>query len=116
MDTQFTVERIERVTAITFVTESLMNQSELERIGQAIESQVDDGARSMVLDFSNVKFLSSLGIRMILSLQQKLKKAGGKGLCVCGISPSLADLLKITRLDKVLKVGKSRAEAIKLAQ
>jgi anti-sigma B factor antagonist len=116
METQFTVERIERVTAVTFVTQSLMNQSELDRIGLALEALVNGGARAIVLDFSAVQFLSSLGIRMILALQQKLKKAGGKGLCVCGISPQLAELLRITRLDKVLKVASSRADAIRSSQ
>jgi len=116
MDTQFTIERIDRVTAVTFLTQSLMNQSELERIGLALETLVDDGARAIVLDFSAVQFLSSLGIRMILLLQQKLKKAGGKGLCVCGISPQLAELLRITRLDKVLKIARSREEAIRSAR
>jgi anti-anti-sigma regulatory factor len=53
---------------------------------------------------------------LILVQQQKLKKAGSKGLGVCGISPQLAQLLKITRLDKVLKVAPSREEAIRFAQ
>ncbi len=116
MENQFTVAKIERVTVVTFVTESLMNQAELDRIGQALEAVVDQGAHSLVLDFSAVKYLSSLGIRLILVLQQKLKKAGSKGLCVCGISAQLAQLLKITRLDKVLKVAPSREEAIRLAR
>jgi anti-anti-sigma factor len=116
MENQFTVSQVERVTVVTFVTESLMNQAELDRIGIALESLVDQGARAVVLDFSTVKYLSSLGIRLILVLQQKLKKAGSKGLGVCGISPQLAQLLKITRLDKVLKVAPSREEAIRFAQ
>lgn len=115
MESQYTVEHIEHVTVVAFVIESLMNPSELDRIGQAIEALVDAGARRLVLDFSQVKFLSSLGIRMILALQQKVKKAGGNGLTVCGITPQLAELLRITRLDKVLKVAKSREEAIKAA-
>ena len=115
METQFTVERIGRVTAVTFLTQSLMNPSELDRIGMALEGLVDQGALVIVLDFSAVQFLSSLGIRMILALQQKLKKAGGKGLSVCGISTQLAELLRITRLDKVLKVAPSRADAIRAA-
>jgi anti-anti-sigma factor len=116
METQFTVDQIERVTVVTFVTESLMNHGELDRIGAALEALVDHGARTVVLDFSSVKYLSSLGIRLILVLQQKLKKAGGKGLSICGISAQLAQLLKITRLDKVLKVAPSREEAIRLVQ
>lgn len=116
MDNLFTAERIDRVTAVTFLSDSLMNAMELERLGRALESLVDDGARSIVLDFSKVAFLSSLGIRMILSLQQKLKKARGSGLILCGISAQLAELLRITRLDRVLDVADSREEALRKAK
>jgi anti-anti-sigma factor len=116
MDTLYTIDRVDRATAITFLPVSLMNSAELDQIGRSLESLVDDGARSMVLDFSKVEFLSSLGIRMILSLQQKLKKAKGAGLIICGISPQLAELLRITKLDRVLKVIGSREDAIKAAR
>jgi anti-anti-sigma factor len=116
MDNLFSIEKLDRVTAVTFLAPSLMNAMELDRIGKSLESLVDDGARSIVLDFAKVEFLSSLGIRMILSLQQKLKKAKGNGLIICGISAQLAELLRITKLDRVLKVAGSRADAITMAK
>ena len=72
--------------------------------------EVED-RRLLVLDFTRVEFLSSQAIGIVISLHRKLGTLPRSGMILCGINGKLAELLKITRLDKVLAVKKSQNEA-----
>lgn len=114
MDTPFVVARAGEFTVVEFRTPSLMNPSELERISTAIHSLVDDHVTGrLLLDFTPVEFLSSQAIGIVVGLHKKVAKIAGGKLVLCGVGPQLMQLLKITRLDRMLKVAKNRQEAIK---
>ena len=102
-------------TVVEFQTASLMNPLELEQIGNALFKLVDeDSSGRLVLDFTKVQYLSSQAIGIILTLNKKLTggSAGGEGLVLCGVGPQLMQLLKITRLDRILTIKPSQKEAV----
>ena len=105
MEPYFAVRQDRGYTVVEFQTESLMNPLELERIGQGLYHLADaEGARRVLLDFTRVKYLSSQAIGIILTLSKKLSQANGGEMVLCGVGPQLLQLLKITRLDKLLKI------------
>jgi anti-anti-sigma factor len=53
--------------------------------------------QSAILDFSQVKFLSSSGFRPLLSLHRVLRQQGGR-LLLCGLSPEVHEIFEVTRL------------------
>lgn len=66
-----------------------------------------------VVDFTQVKLLSSVGIGLLIKLQKTT--AAGKGkLVLCGLDPNILKLLQMTRLDKGLTIVATRDAAIKL--
>lgn len=116
----FTTRQDEGFTVVEFQTESLMNPLELEQVGQALYRAVDDTAAAgaspthrFLLDFTKVKYLSSQAIGVILTLNKKLSAFKNAGLVLCGVGPQLLQLLKITRLDKILTIKPTQAEALK---
>jgi anti-sigma B factor antagonist len=113
MSDDFAIEQDGSATVVVFNGPTLMNLAELERIQRRLEALVDEGMRAVVLDFDKVEFMSSQGIGIILALNKKLKSSRGTGMAICGLTPRLLDLFKITRLEKVLKLMPSRTEAIK---
>jgi len=113
METYFKTEKEGAATIITFQTPSLMKQGDLERIGVQLNNAVDEGSHRLVLDFSNVEFISSQAIGLLLATHKKLNQIHNAKLALCGLSPSLLQLLKITRLDKVLPMRDSRNAAVK---
>jgi anti-anti-sigma factor len=115
MDDFYTVRQSGKHTVIEFQTPSLMNPQDLERVGSQLFSMVDDEKRThVVLDFGKVKYLSSQAIGIILTLNKKLTggSAGGDGLVLCGVGPQLMQLLKITRLDRILTIKNSQQDAV----
>lgn len=67
----------------------------------------------ILLDFTHVDYLSSAGMRMLLSTMKKLKSLSGK-LIVCSITPNVMDVLKMSGFDHVLQLAKNEQEALGL--
>lgn len=115
MNSFYTVRSEEQHTVVQFQTESLMNPLELERIGASLFRLVDEeGHRSLILDFSPVRYLSSQAIGVVLSLNKKLSQHKDGRLVLCGVGPQLLQLLKITRLDRILKIVNSQEDGVAL--
>jgi len=115
MDDFYTARQSGKHTVVEFQTPSLMNPQDLERIGSQLFRMVEEEKRThVVLDFGKVKYLSSQAIGIILTLNKKLTggAAGGDGLVLCGVGPQLMQLLKITRLDRILTIKNTQKEAV----
>lgn len=74
---------------------------------------INAGENKLLLDFSGVVYLSSAGMRMLLSTTKKLKTLSGK-LVVCSISDNVMDVLKMSGFDHVLDLAKNEDEALRL--
>jgi anti-sigma B factor antagonist len=86
------------------------------REAQIIEGELRKAAPvkkwKMVLDMSDVAVLASMGLGALVTMHKECTKGGGK-LVVCGLRPDLLQLLKITHLDRVLKIVGDRDAAMK---
>lgn len=110
------VQDVEGWTVVEFKTASLMDTLELERISSVIYPLVDEqDKRLIVLDFLAVRYLSSQAIGIILTLNRKLNALDRSKLVLCGVNETLMQLLKITRLDRVLTIKPTQREAIKVS-
>ena len=111
----FTVHPIEKWTVVEFRTASLMDPAILESIGQELYRLVDaEDRRRLILDFEKVEYLSSQAIGIVLTLNKKLGALKNSKFVLCSINDKLKELLRITRLDKILTVKPSQQEAVKV--
>jgi len=110
----FNVQQIGDSTVVEFTSPSLMDPIELEQISQQLFKLVDEqDRRRMVLDFEKVQYLSSQAIGMLLGMQKRLASLKKSNLVLCGVGARLMELLRITRLDRVLSVKPSQKEAVR---
>ena len=111
----FTVQQIEKYTVVEFRNPSLMDPIELEGIGQSLYRLVDEeDRRKVILDFEKVQYLSSQAIGIVLTMNKKLGALKSSKLVLCGVGPKLMELLKITRLDRLLTIKPTQREALKV--
>src|SRR3954467_3493299 len=111
----FTVSQVEKFTVVEFKNPSLMDPLELEAIGQQLYKLVDEqDKRKIVLDFEKVQYLSSQAIGIVLTMNKKLGGLSNSKLVLCGVGPRLLELLKITRLDRLLTIKPTQREATKV--
>jgi anti-sigma B factor antagonist len=112
----FTTQNVEKFTVVEFRLPSLMDPIQLEQMGQKLYRLVEEeDKRRIVLDFSRVQYLSSQAIGILLTLKKKLDLLPKSKLVLCGVGDRLAELLKITRLDRVLTVKPTQKEALRVA-
>jgi anti-sigma B factor antagonist len=111
----FTVQQVDKFTVVEFKSPSLMDPLELEQLGQQLYRLVDEeDRRKVILDFERVQYLSSQAIGIVLTMNKKLGSLSNSKLVLCGVGPRLMELLKITRLDRLLTVKPTQREALKV--
>ena len=77
---------------------------------EAMVARIDQGQRNIVLDMSQVSFMDSSGLGAVVYV---LKHLGHRGrLHICGVTPGVMAVLKLTRMDRVFKTFDTRQAAI----
>jgi anti-sigma B factor antagonist len=106
------LEEVNGVTVARFTDKKILDESNIQVIGNQLFSLVDDDHRSkIVLDFTNVEYLSSAALGKLITLDKKVKAAGGK-LRLCAIRSDILEVFKITRLDKLFTIKENRDKAL----
>lgn len=106
------VEHIGDVTVVNFVDRKILDEQNIQIIGEQLFSLVDEeGWRKILLNFSNVEYLSSAALGKLITLNKKLTTAGGK-LILCNIDAQIYEVFEITKLDKFFKIMKEEQAAL----
>ncbi len=108
-------------TSIEKTDRVLIASVHCEKIGareaQIVEVDVKTAAPSrewrIVLNLTEVMLLASMGLGMLVTLHKECAAQGGK-LAIFGLSTDILTLLKITHLERVLKIAPDRESALKL--
>jgi len=66
-----------------------------------LTSLIDGGARKMVLNFAGIDFVSSAGLRVLISAAKKLAAQGG-GLRLCSLREQVKLVFDIAGLNAVM--------------
>ena len=106
------VEDIGDVTVVNFTDKKILDEQNIQVIGEQLFSLVDElGRRKVLLNFGNVEFLSSAALGKLITLNRKLQSAGGK-LILCNIDPQIYEVFEITKLDRFFNIQKEEQSAL----
>jgi anti-sigma B factor antagonist len=106
------VEEIGDVTVINFVDKKILDEQNIQIIGEQLFSLVDqEGRRKLLLNFGNVEYLSSAALGKLITLNKKLQQSGGT-LILCNIDPQIYEVFEITKLDKFFNIQKEEQAAL----
>lgn len=75
-------------------------------------NHVNEGRYKLLFDFRGVDYLSSAGMRMLLSVTKKLKTLSGK-LVMFSVSSNVMDILKMSGFDHVLEIVQTEEDGIR---
>jgi anti-sigma B factor antagonist len=82
-----------------------------EGLRDSIHRLIDQGAKKIVLDLSQVPRIDSAGIGAIVSAYSSVRSAGGI-LVLANLTKRIADLLQITKLSTVFETYDTADEAV----
>lgn len=106
------IEEVGDVTVVRFLDKRILDETNIQLIGNQLFGLVDEDQRSkIVLDFTNVEYLSSAALGKLITLDKKVKAVKGK-LRLCGIRPEIYEVFSITRLNKVFTIFDDQEKAL----
>lgn len=111
-ETRLKLEKQPGVTIASFRDSSILDVVTIQQIGKELGDVVAGlGTGKLVLDFTDVRFLSSQALGTLVSLQRQADSVGAR-VVLCSIRPEIVRIFKITNLDKVFRFFGGRAEAL----
>ena len=101
---RISVEYAENATIVTFTDEKILEEKDIQALQESIMSVIEQAEQmNMILDFCNVRFLSSAVLGLLIRISKKIYERDGK-LKLCGINPKIYEIFKITRLTKIFDI------------
>lgn len=82
------------------------------QLEKKINSIIDAGHFKLVLNFEGVDYLSSAGMRLMLSVSKKLKHLEGK-VVACNLSDEVLEVIKMAGFHQVLELYPLEEECFK---
>ncbi|MBE6014264.1 MAG: STAS domain-containing protein [Lachnospiraceae bacterium] len=67
--------------------------------------EVLPGSKSVTLDFANLEYISSAGLRTLLSIQQYMEENGFPNVKVLNVSDVIMETFELTGFDGMLDIG-----------
>ncbi|NQW48347.1 MAG: STAS domain-containing protein [Planctomycetes bacterium] len=89
---------------VLFKDKKILDDSVLDEIKVEINKLMGNASGlDMLLDFSNIEFMSSAMLGLLGQLHRKVGTGKGR-LKMCGIRPEIFQVFKLTNLDKLFKI------------
>jgi anti-sigma B factor antagonist/stage II sporulation protein AA (anti-sigma F factor antagonist) len=76
-----------------------------------IDTLINENRHYLMLDFLRVDYLSSAGMRLLLSIANKLKAKQG-GLLLFSVGEDVMEIIKLAGFEKILYIFESEQEAL----
>ena len=102
-------ERKEGQVHYLFMEGDLIGDEVGPRIAELVSDSVEAGIKTVVIDLETVRYISSSGLGLLITLLTKMKNAGGE-LFLTAPSEHVKKLLLITKLNGIFTVVESIKE------
>ena len=109
---RISVEYAENATITTFTDEKILEEKDIKALQESIMSVIEQAGRiNLILDFCNVRFLSSAVLGLLIRISKRVYECDGQ-LRLCNINPKIYEVFKITRLTKIFDIYPDVAGAV----
>lgn len=111
MGTLTDVQKKEDVSVVS-LTKDEISMLENETLKQEFFELIKAGAKKIVVNFSQVKFVSSVVLATLISILKEVKSAGGS-MKLCSMDPKVKNVFILTELHKIFEIYDTEEEALK---
>ena len=88
-------------SAFTLTVEGKIDTMTAPELDEAVKSNLPK-CDKMIFDFTNVEYITSAGLRVLVYAHRELMKKGG--VTVTGVNESIKKVFTVTGIHKVLKI------------
>ena len=72
---------------------------------------IDGGEHRLLVDFAQLEYISSVGLRVLILAAKKVKPLQGS-VVVCALQPTIKQVFEVAGFTTIFKVYSTRADAI----
>lgn len=106
------VEYMSDAAVVTLTDEKILEETDIQALENSLVPLIEQTAGiKMVLDFTNVQFLSSAVLGMLIRVSKKVYESNGQ-LKLCNINEKIFQIFTITRLERIFDIFKTRESAL----
>ncbi len=107
------VEYAGNATIVKFTDEKILEEKDIKALQESIMPIIESasGRINLILDFGNVRFLSSAVLGLLIRISKRIYENDGQ-LRLCSINPKIYEIFKITRLTKTFDIYENIEDAI----
>ena len=91
----------------------LIDKNQATDLIKNIDELLELEKNKLIIDLSDLKYMNSSGLNVLIQLLTKTRTAGGDSV-IFNVSKKVNELLIITKLNTLFKVTDTKEEAIKL--
>ena len=93
-------------------TDGYINNQGGEEIARQAYTQLESGARALVLNLEKTRIVNSIGISILIEVLEKVMDRKGK-LAFCGLTPTIDKTFRIMGLAQYAAIYPTEAEAVR---
>ena len=97
--------------AIVLRPKERIDQNSADAFQAALLAVIESGAKAVIVDFSDVEYISSVGLRALM-LAAKASKAQGGVLAVAAYAAEVGEIFQIARFGFVVKLFDDLDDAV----
>ncbi|MDD5645470.1 MAG: STAS domain-containing protein [bacterium] len=111
MEKILVLEKRGNADIVHFLAQRLTDPVLADRIKEYLLKTVDEGKIYLIVDFSNVRYLSSSYLSILVALDKKVKAEGGR-VNICCLHQNISSIFSIARFDMIFDIFGSESDAV----
>lgn len=88
-----------------------MSPEETQELEKKVLEVVDSDEKCLLFDFSELEYINSSGLRVLVMAYQRMKQAKGK-VAICSIRDYILEVFEISGYDKIFPIFPNREKAL----
>jgi len=89
----------------------LIEKTQADPLLEEVKKALEEGSKKFILDFSNLRYMNSSGLGILVKLLTKIRNGGGE-LAACNLNKKIQELLIITKLNQMFHIAETLDKAI----
>jgi len=98
-------------TTVVVLKGEIVSRDDQTAVTKIVAEQLDDGERTFVIDLSEVPYISSIGIAVLVATSVKVNREGGE-LRLVNPRPKVAQVLEMTKVSGMFSTYTSMEKAL----
>ena len=97
--------------AVIYLSDNLLGENANGPVLDYLKQQLEAGNKKVLFNLTDLKFINSTGLGMLMTAIARVKNAGGE-MYLCNVPEIMTKILKMMKLDTTFPIAATEQEAV----